>query len=171
MTDSPDFAAVPVSARTDGWTPEKQIAFIHELATTACVATAARNVGMSRESAYRLRLRPDAESFREAWERAIDFGLHRLGEEALNRAINGVPVPIFYKGQQVGERRHFDERLTQFLLRTRDDRRRLVASDEFRRKWDRTLDRMAEVLQRAVAALPGVPPRPSRRASSSEERV
>lgn len=171
MTDSPDFTPVPVAPRADGWTPDRQIAFIHELAATACVATAARNIGMSRESAYRLRVRPDAGAFRDAWERAIDYALHRLGEEALNRAINGVAVPIFYKGQQVGERRHYDERLTQFLLRTRDDRRRLVANDHYRLKWDRSVERIAEALQRAVAALPGMTPRLSHRNSSPEKRV
>jgi hypothetical protein len=31
-----------------------------------------------------------------------------------------VPVPIFHNGEQVGERRHYDERLTMFLLRYRD---------------------------------------------------
>jgi hypothetical protein len=36
------------------------------------------------------------------------------------RAIEGVPVPIFHAGERVGERRHFDERLTMFLLRYRD---------------------------------------------------
>ena len=32
---------------------------------------------------------------------------------------NGVVRPVFYKGEQVGEWRHFDERLTMFLLRFR----------------------------------------------------
>ena len=32
---------------------------------------------------------------------------------------DGVARPILYKGEQVGESRHFDERLTMFLLRTR----------------------------------------------------
>ena len=36
-----------------------------------------------------------------------------------SRALHGVPRPIFYKGEQVGEWRHYDERLTMFLLRTR----------------------------------------------------
>jgi hypothetical protein len=38
---------------------------------------------------------------------------------AIERTINGVPRPIFYKGEQVGEWRHYDERLTMFLLRSR----------------------------------------------------
>ena len=41
----------------------------------------------------------------------------------LSRAINGVPRPIFHKGEQVGEYRHYDERLTMFLLRYRDPTR------------------------------------------------
>jgi hypothetical protein len=114
------FTPVPVSPRADGWTRDKQIAFIEALAETACVATAAARVGMSRESAYRLRARPDAASFRAAWEAALDYGYHRLGEAALDRALNGVAIPVFYKGEQIGERRHYDERLTQYLLRVRD---------------------------------------------------
>jgi hypothetical protein len=38
---------------------------------------------------------------------------------ALGRAVNGVPRPVFYKGEQVGEWRDYDERLTMFLLRNR----------------------------------------------------
>jgi hypothetical protein len=114
------FEPVPVAARSDGWTPEKQTGFIEALGESGCVAAAAVAVGMSRESAYRLRARPDAAPFRQAWEAALDYAYHRLGEAALDRALNGVPVPIFYKGEQVGERRHFDERLTQYLLRVRD---------------------------------------------------
>ena len=45
--------------------------------------------------------------------------MHRLEEAALSRAIHGVPRPIFYKGEQVGEWRHHDERMAMFLLRYR----------------------------------------------------
>ena len=37
----------------------------------------------------------------------------------MERSINGVARPIFYKGEQVGEWRQYDERLTMFLLRSR----------------------------------------------------
>jgi hypothetical protein len=42
---------------------------------------------------------------------------------ATSRAVNGVPRPIFYKGEQVGEWRDYDERLTMFLLRNRRPKR------------------------------------------------
>ena len=74
---------------------------------------------MSDSSAYRLRRRPKGALFREAWDAALDYGLHRLEQAALSRALNGVPRPVFHKGEQVGEWRHFDERLTMFLLKTR----------------------------------------------------
>jgi hypothetical protein len=57
--------------------------------------------------------------FREAWDAALDYGLHRLEQAALSRALNGVPRPIFHAGEQVGEWRYFDERLTMFLLKNR----------------------------------------------------
>ena len=57
---------------------------------------------------------------RLAWDAATDTAVARLNDAALSRAINGVPVPIFHGGEQVGERRHHDERLTMFLLRYRD---------------------------------------------------
>jgi hypothetical protein len=115
-----DFGPVPVRYRHDGWVPDRQLAFIETLAATGCVDEAARSVGMSRNSAYALQRRPDAQAFRLAWDAAMDFAVTRLSDSAMSRAINGVAVPIFHNGEQVGERRHFNERLTMFLLRYRD---------------------------------------------------
>jgi hypothetical protein len=110
---------VVLRTRHDGWTAEKQIAFIEALAETACVEEACRKVGMTPQSAYRLRRRECGAAFLRAWDSALDHALHRLEQAALSRALNGVPHPIFYKGEQVGERREYDERLTMFLLRHR----------------------------------------------------
>lgn len=44
-------ALVPVRARTDGWTPQRQRAFIEVLADTGSVSAAAEAVGLSREAA------------------------------------------------------------------------------------------------------------------------
>ncbi|HET6536542.1 MAG TPA: hypothetical protein VFG34_00315 [Sphingopyxis sp.] len=114
---------VRLRARHDGWTPERQVAFLESLAETGCVQQSAAHVGLSHTSAYNLRRRPEAQAFRLAWDAALDFAVRRLADAALSRAIHGVAEPIFYRGQQVGERRVFDERLTQFILRTRDPAR------------------------------------------------
>jgi hypothetical protein len=116
----PAFAPVPVRARHDGWSPDRQLEFIEALAECGCVDEACRRVGMTPGSAYALRLRGNAGAFRLAWRAALDHGVDRLADAAFSRALHGVSNPIFYKGEQVGERRYFDERLTMFLLRYRD---------------------------------------------------
>ena len=117
------FEPVPVRRRNDGWTVEKQYAFIEALAETGIVEEACRRVGMSRTSADNLRRRPCGVHFRRAWEAAIDYSLYRIEEDAFTRSRRGVARPIFYKGEQVGEWRHHDERLTMFLLRARRPQR------------------------------------------------
>jgi hypothetical protein len=91
----PPFVPVPLRARADGWTPERQARFIGLLAETGSVAEAARRVGMGRQSAWRLRRRRGAASFARAWDAvcAIRRGeapprrkvmLDELGEYALD---------------------------------------------------------------------------------------
>jgi hypothetical protein len=121
--EPPEFEPAHPRPRFDGWTPGRQVAFIRALAESGCVADACRAVGMSERSAYALRARTDAISFRNAWEVALDFAIRRLSDAALSRAIHGVAVPMFYRGEQVGERRLYNERLAMFLLRYRDPRR------------------------------------------------
>jgi hypothetical protein len=114
-----DFEPVPVRPRLDGWTPERQIAFLQLLAETGCVQNAANQVGMSAESAYRLVRRPNAQSFRLAWKMASDAAVGRLSDAVLSRAINGVEVPHFFAGELIGTHRKYDERLAMFILRSR----------------------------------------------------
>lgn len=113
------FTPVPVRARHDGWTPERQVAFIKALAVCLCVDKAAAQVGMSATSAYNLYNREDARHFRGAWDAALDMTNLQVEMGAVRRSIHGVPRPVFYKGEQVGEWRHHDERMTMFLLRYR----------------------------------------------------
>ena len=49
---------------------------------------------------------------------AMDYSVHLVEADAHRRSRDGVARPIFYKGEQVGEWRHYDERLTMFLLRS-----------------------------------------------------
>ena len=124
------FTPVVVRNRHDGWTTARQADFIAALGESGCVTAACARVGMSTESAYRLRGRFDAVDFRQAWEAALDYAVERLSDAALSRAINGVAVPHYYKGEVVGEHRRYDERLTQFILRYR-------APLTYARHWDR----------------------------------
>jgi hypothetical protein len=120
LSSAQEFVPASPRERRDGWTPEKQVDFIEALGECGCVTEACERVGLSPSTAYRLRRRPDAYSFRAAWDAALDYAIRRLSDAAFSRALNGVARPVWFQGEQVGERRYYDERLTMFLLRYRD---------------------------------------------------
>lgn len=114
----PDFSPVPRKCRRyDGWTAERQRAFLEALADLGSVKAAAARVNMAQEGAYALRRHPDGASFRAAWDATLAHGVQRLADIAIDRAIEGVPVPVFHKGEQVGEKRSYNDRLLMFLLK------------------------------------------------------
>jgi hypothetical protein len=82
------FPPVPHTApRRNSITPDLQRAFIAHLAATGIVTEAARHIGKSMEAIYKLRQRPGAEGFNEAWEEALAWGTERLEHCALERAL------------------------------------------------------------------------------------
>lgn len=116
----PAFTPVPRQRqRFDGWTPERQRAFIEALADTGSPRHAARTVGMTPEGAYLLRRHPKGEEFRKAWEAALALGVERLEDIAMDRAIHGIEVPVYSYGKLVGTRRVYNDALLMFLLRNR----------------------------------------------------
>ena len=116
------FTPVPVKARSDGWTVERQRGFIARLALGGCVWVPARGVGMTRKSAYRLRERPGAESFAASWDRARGWGEDRTVDVSLGRALLGERVPIVRAGRCVGEVHRYDNRLAMAVLNALDRR-------------------------------------------------
>lgn len=106
--DLPDFLRfdpVPLRAQRNGWTPALQRRFILALARGAGPDEAARALGRSRQSVYRLRKREGAESFAAAWDRAQDFAARAGGALRSPGAIAGIDailVPRFYRGRLIG---------------------------------------------------------------------
>ena len=120
----PAFTPVPRHyQRHDGWTPERQQAFIEALADTGSVKAAAHAVNMTPEGAYLLRRHAEAQEFRKAWEAALKLGVQRLEDVAMERALHGVEVPVYHFGAVVGTRRVYNDRLLMFLLRNRAPKR------------------------------------------------
>lgn len=113
LPDDPfDFAPVPTRReRHDGWTPDRQRRFITVLAERGGVSAAARAVGMTAQSANRLRRRAGAEGFARAWEAAIEEGRLKAFDEAMRRGRDGYLAPVIRRGVVVGQRHHFDNRL------------------------------------------------------------
>lgn len=99
---APAFTPVPMQRRRhDGWTPERQRAFIEVLSVAGQIAEACRAVGMSRKSAYMLAERPGAESFAAAWGAALMSGQQRMLDQLMERAMGGVTTIIVKRGGAV----------------------------------------------------------------------
>ena len=119
-TSLPDFTPVPRKCqRSNGWKPEVQRAFIEALAETGSVKAACRRVGRADHGVYLLRRHPEAEEFRRAWQAALDIGIQRIEDVAMDRAINGVEEPVYNYGKLVGTRTRYNDRLLMFMLRNR----------------------------------------------------
>jgi hypothetical protein len=114
--DTVDLAPAAAEAH---WTPQKMAEFLRQLSATQSVAAAARSVGMGRQSAYKLRARLKGQPFDLAWQCAVRRNYDALAEAALERAVNGVEVPHFHKGELIHTSRRYDERLTVALLAMR----------------------------------------------------
>jgi hypothetical protein len=120
QTDTPseplEFSPVPVQPRHDGWTAERQRAFIAALAETGCVSEACAEVGIKPRSAYRLREHPKARAFCIAWDHALSMASARLASIAFERAVHGSVERIYRNGELVEERRKPSDKLLMWLL-------------------------------------------------------
>ena len=109
--------------RHDGLTPARQVAVVQAMAACGCIREACARVGISPEAVYELRRRPDAQSFRLAMDLALDGAVEKIEDGVFSRAIYGVEIPHYYKGELVGTHRRYDERLAMFILRYRKPHR------------------------------------------------
>lgn len=123
------FTPVPLRYRKDGWTPQRQANFLGALAETGSVAAAARAIGLTRESAYRLRDKPGADSFAAAWD-AILAPLDAVRMSTLSllwhRAFYGTLKPVMRGGRHVATLASPDNDAVLRLYRQEMTRRRKV---------------------------------------------
>ncbi|MBN8808050.1 MAG: hypothetical protein J0I47_07410 [Sphingomonas sp.] len=156
--DPADYDWVPVlrKPRADGWTPDRQRAFIGHLADTGSVATAAQRVGMSAAGAYALRRAPGGETFAAAWDSAMQQAAHVLIDAAFERAINGSEEPVYNReGQVVGRRFRQSDGLMMFMLRKHFPER---YGDLHRDRPERQVAPPAPAVAETLVALGPVPP-------------
>lgn len=117
--DPADYRWVPVRRRPryDGWTEEKQRRFIEELADTGIVRLAAKAVGMTPQSANRLRRSADGGAFSHAWDAARQHAGSVLEDIAFERAIEGTEHNVFDEyGNVICTKMVYNDRLLRFLL-------------------------------------------------------
>jgi hypothetical protein len=92
-------------------------AFIAALEKGLSVTGAAAAAGINRTLAYKWREALPA--FAVAWDAAVQTAADLLEDEALRRAMEGVEKPVFYRGQQIGAVRTYNDRLLALLLQRR----------------------------------------------------
>ncbi len=141
-------ADLPVNAHCDGserahkFDITARIRFLDCLATTGNVRSAAARVGVSRETAYRARRRDG--KFSDLWDAALIHARHAAEAELATRALDGVPVPVYARGEHVATWHRQDTRLLLAHLGRLDAR---VADDKAAaaraRDFDRRLAAMA----------------------------
>ena len=100
----PAFLPVALRGRCDGWTAQRQATFLVALARTRSVLSAARAVGMARETAYRLRRRAGADSFAATWDVVLGNGAKAkvTPEQRMLRALGGLVRPVVWRGECAG---------------------------------------------------------------------
>ncbi len=91
--------------------------FVEALKDKGTLAAAARAVGISETAAYLWR--KDDREFAEKVKAAIEVSLDFVEAGLFERAVNGVPRGIYYRGERVGEDREYDTRAAEFLLKGR----------------------------------------------------
>ena len=83
---------------------------------------------MPKQSAYGLRRRAPNSMFAFAWDAALKLARPQLQDMAMERALDGTATPIFHRGEQVGERRVYNDRLLMCLLAQGDKLDRVTHS-------------------------------------------
>src|SRR5690606_37988113 len=98
----------------------RQVRFLDALATCGEVRAAAARVGVSRETVYRARRRDP--QFKRLWDAALVHARAQAEAELATRALHGIEVPVFVRGEHVATWRRHDARLLLAHLRRLDRR-------------------------------------------------
>jgi hypothetical protein len=93
----------------------KETMFLDLLSEGMSVTAACERADIPRRSVYNRR-RAD-QAFRERWDEALDMAADMLEAEADRRGRDGWSEDVYYRGQVVGTRRRYSDRMLIFRLR------------------------------------------------------
>ncbi len=147
---------------------QRQQVFLDAYQVTGQVRSAAARAGCSRELHYGA-LRT-SETYREAFDLVEQRRAAELEEALWQRAVYGVKIPKFYRGELIGYEIRYSDTLLMQLLEARDPEKFGGIRQELQRqsredglgvRWDR--DEVARPsLPRMTGPMPPAPPRPPR---------
>lgn len=132
---------VPASAEGGQFTRARQVAFLENLSVTGSVRSAACAAQVSHQTAYRARRATAA--FRTAWDAALLVARAAAADVLACRAIDGVEEKVFYRGEEIGSRTRYSDRLLLAHLARLDALAETPAAADFAEEWDAALARFA----------------------------
>ena len=91
--------------------------FLAALAAGWSVTKAAEAIGIARRTAYDWR--DTGADFAKLWDDAVEAGTDLMEDEAVRRAVEGVPRPVFYQGQVCGAVQEYSDELLVRMLKAR----------------------------------------------------
>ena len=153
LSPDPDPSSGTGRHTVTGWTPDRQRAFVEHLAANGSVTLAAAHVGLSRQSAYTLRDRQPNTMFALAWDTALMLAQRKLFDIAMERAVHGREEEVLWRGECVGTRMVYNDRLLMRLLEhKRDPIHPMLAPTELHQLWPTMLREIAAILPPALDA-------------------
>jgi len=102
--------------RRDGWTADRQRAFLEAIAEGHTVDAAARLVGMTKQSAYALRRRAAGSSFALGWAAASLLAREKLADTLIARAFDGQVETYTRPDGSTVSRHRYDNALASRML-------------------------------------------------------
>ena len=102
--------------RYDGWTPDRQRAFLEAIAEGHTVGSACALVGMAQSSAYALRRRAAGAGFALGWRAANLLARDKVADTLLARAIDGQVETLTRPDGETITRHRYDNRLASTML-------------------------------------------------------
>jgi hypothetical protein len=121
LVSSKHVSSEPQSGTNTVPTPEipglssKETMFLDLLSEGMSVTAACERADIPRRSVYNRR-RAD-QAFRERWDEALDMAADTLEAEADRRGRDGWSEDVYYRGQVVGTRQRYSDRMLIFRLR------------------------------------------------------
>lgn len=154
-------------ARYDGLSAVRKRAFLRALSDTGEIQKACARVGVSQQTVWAVKRR--SPEFAAACEKALRISLPCIEQIAYERAVEGWDEDVVVRGEVVGTRRRFSERLLADLLKAelaarraerveevkRGPQRRAISPEEIDARLIRKLDALArrQAAERRAAAL------------------
>ena len=132
-----------------------QVEFVEHLSVTGSVRSAASQVGVSHQSAYRARR--SCRHLRLAWDAALIVARANAADVLACRAIDGMEEKVFYHGEQIATRTRYSDRLLLAHLARLDRLAESAEAAAYAEDWDGSQGRFGRG-EEPVKGVDGVDP-------------